>query len=245
VGYAIDEAGFGTTSHGVFTDLVKHVANQRQTVTYASSVDPWHRDADRVRNQEQPGLDIVFLSGITRGIPATVPIPMMYSTPDNAAAEIRYLEARGYAIARVEMGEEPDGQYVTPEDDAALYVQFADAVHAVDPGLRLGGPVFESNSQDVKAWRNALYPGTSWTKRFIAYLASHNHLGDLSFSGPAKTTRKRPIFCASQTLFPTSSPSGAATTFLPDFRCSSPKQTIRRTRPMRRSRSRALCGTRS
>jgi hypothetical protein len=181
VGYAIDEAGFGTIDHGVFTDLVKHAPNQKQTETYASSVDPWHQAGNRVRNQEQPGLDIVFQSGVTRGIPATVPIPMMYSTPDNAAAEIRYLETRGYAIARVEMGEEPDGQFVTPEDDAALYAQFADALHEVDPNLQLGGPVFESDLTDVKAWRNSRYPGRSWTKRFVAYLAAHNHLNDLSF----------------------------------------------------------------
>ncbi len=152
MGYAIAEAGFGTLNNGVFTDLVQHRPDRKQTATYASSVDPWHRETDRVRDQEQPGLDIVFQSGVTRGIPATVPIPMMYSTPENAAAEIRYLEARGYPIARVEMGEEPDGQYVTPEDDAALYAQFADALHAVDSHLQLGGPVFESNSRDVKAW---------------------------------------------------------------------------------------------
>jgi hypothetical protein len=181
VGYAIDEAGFGTIEHGVFTDLVTHAPNQKQTVTYASSVDPWHEAGNRVHDQEQPGLDIVFQSGVTRGIPATVPIPMMYSTPDNAAAEIRYLEARGYAIARVEMGEEPDGQFVTPEDDAALYAQFADALHDVDPKLQLGGPVFESDLSDVKAWRSSEYPGRSWTKRFVAYLTAHNRLADLGF----------------------------------------------------------------
>jgi hypothetical protein len=181
VGYAISETGFGTLDHGVFTDLVRHSPNRKQTVTYASSVDPWHEAGDRVRDQEQPGLDIVFQSGVTQGIPATVPIPMMYSTPDNAAAEIRYLEKRGYAIARVEMGEEPDGQFVTPEDDAALYTQFADALHKMDPALQLGGPVFESNLKDWKTWRNPQYPGTSWTKRYVAYLAAHNHLGDLSF----------------------------------------------------------------
>jgi hypothetical protein len=181
VGYAIREAGFGTLDNGVFTDFVEHRPDRRQTVTYASSVDPWHQQSDRVQDQEQPGLDIVFQSGVTRGIPATVPIPMMYSTPGNAVAEIRYLEARGYAIARVEMGEEPDGQYVTPEDDAALYVQFADALHAVDPGLQLGGPVFESNTTDVKAWAEAPHGETSWTKRYVAYLTEHNRLGDLSF----------------------------------------------------------------
>ncbi|MBV9991172.1 MAG: discoidin domain-containing protein [Alphaproteobacteria bacterium] len=180
-GYAIAEAGFGTIGHGDFTDLVEHRPDRRQTVTYASSVDPWHGAGDRVRDQEQPGLDIVFQSGITRGMPAMVPIAMMYSTPENAAAELQYLKARGYAIGRVEMGEEPDGQFVAPEDYAALYVQFADALHKVDPGLALGGPVFEDNSRDLKAWALQKHGETSWTKRFVAYLSAHGHLKDLSF----------------------------------------------------------------
>lgn len=179
-GYAIAEAGFGSLSGGVFTDFVKHQPNRGQTHTYASSVDPWHATTNRVHNQEQPGLDIVFSSGITRGLPTVVPIPMLYSTPANAAAEITYLEARQDKIARVEMGEEPDGQYMTPEDYGALYMQFAVALHAVDPALQLGGPVFEDNSSDLQAWPDSSGQ-TSWVKRFIAYLTSHDHLQDLSF----------------------------------------------------------------
>jgi hypothetical protein len=179
-GYAVAEVGLGTLKGSVFKDFVQHSANRKQTTTYASSVDPWHAAGDRVRNQEQPGFDVVYRSGITRGLPATVPIPMLYSTPANAAAEIAYLETQGYAIARVEMGEEPDGQYVTPEDDAALYAQFADALHAVDPKLQLGGPVFQSNLHDVSAWPDA-QGVTSWTQRYVAYLHAHKHLADLTF----------------------------------------------------------------
>jgi len=181
VGYAIAEAGFGTIDQGNFTDVVQHRPDRKQTVTYASSVDPWHSTTDRVRNQEQPGLDIVFKSGVTRGLPTMVPVPMMYSTPDNAAAELRYLEARGYPISRVEMGEEPDGQFVTPEDYAALYMQFAMALHGVDPSLQLGGPVFEDNTRDLKAWALQKHGETSWTKRFVAYLSAHGALSDLNF----------------------------------------------------------------
>jgi hypothetical protein len=41
--------------------------------------------------------------------------------------------------------------------------------------------VFESNRTDVKAWADAQHGETSWTKRFVAYLTAHHHLGDLSF----------------------------------------------------------------
>jgi len=55
-----------------------------------------------------------------------VPIAMLYDTPENAAAEIAYLKKRGYPISYVEMGEEADGQFMLPEDYAALYLQWGD-----------------------------------------------------------------------------------------------------------------------
>jgi hypothetical protein len=61
----------------------------------------------------------------------------------SAAAEIAYIEKRGYPIAGVEMGEEPNGKHALPEDYGALYVEWADAIHKVDPRLKLGGPIFE------------------------------------------------------------------------------------------------------
>ena len=133
-----------------------------------------------VTDQEQPGLDIVLDSGITRGLALTVPVSMLYSTPANAAGEIAYLKARGANIARIELGEEPDGQFITPEDYASLYLQFADAVHAVDPALELGGPVYEGTLGDVAAWPDA-HGETSWTKRFLAVLAARGRMGDLRF----------------------------------------------------------------
>jgi hypothetical protein len=43
----------------------------------------------------------------------------------------------------------PTGDNYMPEDYAALYVQFADAIHTVDPALKLGRPVFQGINQDV------------------------------------------------------------------------------------------------
>jgi hypothetical protein len=180
LGYAIDEVGIGTLSGSNFHDLVVHAPDRRQTVTYASSVDPWHAPGDRVGNEEQAGLDIVYQSGITRGLPAIVPVSMLYGTPGDAAAEISYLEARGYAIGRVELGEEPDGQYILPEDYGALFVQWAAALHAVDPTLQLGGPVFQGSNGDVQTWPDA-NGNVSWLNRFLTYLGAHGALGQLAF----------------------------------------------------------------
>jgi len=77
------------------------------------------------------------------------------------------------------MGEEPDGQFVLPEDDAALYIEWADAIHAVDPNLKLAGPVFQGVNDDIPVWPDA-QGNTSWFTRFLNYLNSHGHAGDLS-----------------------------------------------------------------
>jgi len=180
LGFAIDEVFAGTLSRGTFHDLVVHQPNLHQTITYASSVDPWHEPSNKAGDEEQAGFDIVYRSGITRGLPAIVPVAMLYGTPDDAAAEIAYLEARGYPIARVELGEEPDGQYILPEDYADLFVQWAKALHAVDPTLQLGGPVFQGSSGDVQTWPDA-HGNVSWLNRFLNYLSTHGALGQLGF----------------------------------------------------------------
>ncbi len=187
VGYAIRELYLGTKDeHGEFHDLLNHSPDQKQTLTLCSSVDPWHEPSnldvapDRMESGDQPGFDLFFTSGITRGLPAIVPVAMLYSTPEDAAAQMSYLKKRGYPISCVEMGEEPDGQYMLPEDYAALYLQFAAALHRVDPGLKLGGPVFQGVTEDVKAWPDA-QGHTSWLQRFLEYLKAHGRMQDLTF----------------------------------------------------------------
>ena len=187
VGYAIRELYLGTLSDaGVLTDQMQHSADQKQTLTYCSSVDPWHAASDlyvapdRMESGDQPGFDLFFTSGITRSLPAIVPVAMLYSTPEDAAAQMSYIKKRGYPVLYVEMGEEPDGQYMMPEDYAALYLQFATALHHVDPGFKLGGPVFEGVTEDIKVWPNA-QGGNSWLGRFVNYLKAHDRLQDLAF----------------------------------------------------------------
>jgi hypothetical protein len=78
------------------------------------------------------------------------------------------------------MGEEPDGHFMNPEDYASMYIQFAAALHRVDPKLKLGGPIFTGVNKDIEIWPDASGQ-TSWTGRFINYLKSHNELDQLAF----------------------------------------------------------------
>lgn len=187
VGYAIKELYLGTAAgDGTFTDLLRHSPDQKQTLTLCSSVDPWHAPSDlyvapdRMESGDQPGIDLFFKSGITRNLPAIFPIAMLYSTPEDGAAQMSYIKKRGYPVSKVEMGEEPDGQYMQPEDYATLYLQFATALHQVDPQFKLGGPVFEGVTEDIKVWPDAK-GRTSWLGRFLDYLKAHSRLQDLSF----------------------------------------------------------------
>ncbi len=182
MGYAIRELFLGTMGPGEeFHDLVRHTPDQDQTFTYCSSVDPWHEPSDLDDHAgDQVGFDLFFTGGYTRGAPAMIPIAMIYATPEDSAAEIEYIEKRGYPIAYVEMGEEPDGHYMPPEDYAALYIQWAAALHKVDPKLKLGGPIFTGVNHDIEAWPDA-QGKTSWTRRFIDYLTTHGRISDLAF----------------------------------------------------------------
>ena len=182
LGYAIDELYVGTLSaDGQFTDVVKHAPSRQQTITWPSSVDPWHAAADLDYGRgDQIGLDFFFSSGITRGLPTMIPIAILYNTPEDAANEIAYLYKRGHPISWIEMGEEPDGQRVLPEDYATLYVQFAAAIHKLVPGARLGGPSFEGTPGDVDSWPDG-NGKVSFLGRFVDYLETRGRLRDFTF----------------------------------------------------------------
>jgi F5/8 type C domain len=182
VGYAIRELYLGTTTDdGAFHDSLRHTADQEQTTTYCSSVDPWHAASDLgSTRQAQVGFDLFFTSGVTRGLPAMIPVALLYDTPDNAVAEVAYLEHRHYPISYVEMGEEADGQYMLPEDYAALYLQWATALHRLDPALKLGGPSFQGVNKDIEVWPDSS-GRVSWTARFLDYMRQHGRMKDLAF----------------------------------------------------------------
>ena len=182
VGYAVNELYVGTLSEsGTFNDLVQHLPSRRQTVTWPSSVDPWHAETDLDYSRgDQIGFDLFFTSGITRGLPTMVPIAMLYATPEDAAAEIAYLYKRKYPISWIEMGEEADGQHMLPEDYGALYIQFATAIHKLVPEAKLGGPAFEGTFGDVQVWPDG-NGRVSFLGRFLDYLKAHGHLNDFTF----------------------------------------------------------------
>jgi F5/8 type C domain len=181
-GYAIRELCAGTLDEeGELVDLIEHSPDQNQTATYCSSIDPWHAETDlHMQGGDQTGFDLFFTSGVTNNLPAIVPIAMLYGIPEDAAAQIAYLKKRNYPAAYIEMGEEPDGQYAMPEDYAALYLQFATAIHRLVPDAKLGGPIFEGVNEDIKVWPDA-QGRTSWLGRFLDYLKSHGRIEDLAF----------------------------------------------------------------
>jgi hypothetical protein len=181
VGFAVRELYVGLIdTQGVFHDRLRHGRTRAgQTIMHVSSTDPWHRESDRDKDIEQVGFDRLYQTGLTNDLPMLVPTGLLYDTPENAANEIRYLRARGYKFDQVELGEEPDGQYITPEDFGALYIEFADAIHRVDPKLELGGPSF----QEILPGHDPTYPidNASWMRRFLSYLRQRNRLGDFNF----------------------------------------------------------------
>lgn len=182
VGYAINELYAGTLdAGGRFEDIVKHLPSRAQTITWPSSVDPWHAASDLDYGRgDQIGLDFFFNCGVTRGLPAVVPVALLYTIPEDAANEIAYLYKRGYPISWIEMGEEADGQRVLPEDYATLYVQFAKAIHRLVPDAPLGGPSFEGTPGDVDSWADA-NGRVSFLGRFLDYLKARDRMQDFRF----------------------------------------------------------------
>ena len=171
LGFAIREIDLGKMGkNGRFHDHVRHAPDRhRQTIVYASSTDPWHRAEDLDPSTEQPGLDFVLRSKLTNNLPVLVAVGVLYDTPENAAAEVRYLLRRNYSLEGIELGEEPDGQWVSPEDYAALYAGVARRLAELKSPLKIGGPSLQNFEDQLLTWADAS-GNRSWMNRFLEYI---------------------------------------------------------------------------
>jgi hypothetical protein len=171
LGFAIREIELGSTdSNNEFRDYIRHAADRnQQSVIYVSSTDPWHRAEDIDYKIEQPGLDFILRSALTNGLPVLVPVGVLYDTPENATAEINYLFRRNYDLEGIELGEEPDGQWASPEDYAALYAGVARRLAALNPHLKLGGPSLQNFDDRLLTWPDPS-GNRSWMNRFLKYV---------------------------------------------------------------------------
>jgi hypothetical protein len=171
LGFAIREIDLGKLGKdGRFHDHVRHAPERhRQTIIYTSSTDPWHRAEDLDPSTEQPGLDFVLRSKLTNNLPVLVAAGVLYDTPENAAAEMQYLLRRNYNLEGVELGEEPDGQWVSPEDYAALYAEVARRLVELKSPLRVGGPSLQNFEDQLLTWSDAS-GNRSWMNRFLKYI---------------------------------------------------------------------------
>ncbi len=182
LGFAVREISIGNAdATGHFEDYVVHHPEHRQTIIYVSSTDPWHRAEDIDYRTEQPGLDFILQSKLTNRLPVLVPVGMLYDTPENAVAEIKYLLAKKYPLEGVELGEEPDGQWASPEDYAALYVATAKSLQKLNSKLKIGGPSLQNFDAHLLTWPDQS-GNRSWINRFLRIVrANHSPFDFFSF----------------------------------------------------------------
>ena len=173
LGFAVREISVGNSElTGNFEDYVVHNPEHHQTVIYVSSTDSWHRAEDIDYKTEQPGLDFILQSKLTNHLPVLVPVGIFYDTPENAVAEIEYLRARKYPLEGVELGEEPDGQWASPEDYAALYVATAKQLRHLSSRLKIGGPSLQNFDAYLLTWPDRS-GNRSWMNRFLRFVRAN------------------------------------------------------------------------
>ena len=117
VGYAVQELRFGTIdANGAFNEAPKNPSD-RQVEYCVSSIDPWHSSEDGRTggDYQHTGFDLFFNSGITNNLPAMIPVTMLYGTPDDAAAQIAYIEKRGSISAISKWAKSPMASTPSPK----------------------------------------------------------------------------------------------------------------------------------
>ncbi|MEO6845428.1 MAG: discoidin domain-containing protein, partial [Ginsengibacter sp.] len=180
LGFSIKEIRAGLIEeNGKFHDWMHHSPDHDQTVIRVSSTDPWHTAKDMDPNIEQAGIDLIFKSGITAGQPALFPAGLLYDTPENVLAMLKYLRSKHYPVYELEMGEEPEGQLINPVDYAALYYQLGKKIRQLEPTMRMGGPGFASLSFTPDD--STTFTESKWTSEFLNYLKIHNGIDLFNF----------------------------------------------------------------
>jgi hypothetical protein len=180
MGYAIREISAGYADQFSFDDRMIHAPDKNQTLCYVSSTDPWHRECDRDPRVEQPGIDCIFRSGITRGLPIMLPVPVFYDTPENGAALAGYIRRSRYSVGKWELGEEPDGQRVDPRDFGALYALSSRLIRNAHPKAVMGGPSFVT--ADVQPNDDTYrFDKRWWIRDFLGELKHRGQTRDLRF----------------------------------------------------------------
>ncbi|MEO8962615.1 MAG: discoidin domain-containing protein [Ginsengibacter sp.] len=180
LGFAIKEMSVGfLNKNRKFYDWMRHSPDHEQSIIYVSSTDCWHRAQDIDPDVEQAGIDRLFAHGLTGGQPALLPAALLYDSPDNVLAMLKYSRANHYAVEELEMGEEPEGQLISPVDYAALYYQWGSKIRAVEPGIRMGGPGFATLSPTEE--EDSTFTESKWTTLFLNYLKSHNSIDLFNF----------------------------------------------------------------
>ena len=180
LGFAIKELQVGLMDkNGKFQDWMRHSPDHRQSTVYVSSTDPWHRAQDLDFNTEQVGIDRFFESGLTAGQPALMPAALLYDTPENVLAMLHYLKTKHYPFEELEMGEEPEGQLISPVDYGALYYQWGRQIKSMYPDIRMGGPGFASLSFEEDD--RTTFTESKWTSLFLNYLKMHNSIDLFNF----------------------------------------------------------------
>jgi len=180
MGFAVRELEAGLKqADGSFHDAIRHGKTQNaQTWMCVSSTDPWHREEDKDANTEQPGFDLIARTHLSNGRPMLMPTGALYDTPENVAAEVKWLKAKHFSLRGLEIGEEPDGQSADAVHFGLLYAQMAATIRRIDPKVRLGGPSFQTAHVDYCDFPRG---GPPWLTQFKDTLRREGHLQDFQF----------------------------------------------------------------
>jgi hypothetical protein len=110
----------------------------RQAIVYVSSTDPWHRASRHRTTTPNSRLDSILSSELTNHLPILVPVGVCTTRRRTQWAEIKYLLRQGYTLEGIDLGEEPDGQWIShPRIMPPLYAGVARQTFSalLDPNL--------------------------------------------------------------------------------------------------------------